>query len=509
MKKLMSVVLVVVLSLSCLLAPTASAVTVSLNSEAAIYTLLQMLGEGLPDTQQQRVDVFNTLAMYMSTDTNMDNLIMTVENLESYADDLDAGNELEAKLKLIIEKLADRMGGLAALTDEKENIMFILCLLRALPVDSRMDAISDFSDEQERNDQASPDDGPWGDETELSTKRGFQEALESIYSEYVSGEAADKLATHGIGPNTILRLAAAFKDNMMLTNGKQAEFALKSIDGIFEERLNTVFSTYFTEINGVEITNETAADVVMEAFVAIMNDIPAELVDDFKTVLGNKAVKLYTETKSSSSTSDGKGDTAIILPNTTIEPLPSETPGLADHIYPDTVNHWAKDYIKELSYRGIFEGYEDGYFRPDWNITREEIAVVMTRALNLEAKAAYAPQTSFDDNDEISVWAKDAVNLMVEMGIFTGYDDNCYRPKQIITREELTAVLIRKIGVGNTTFLAYKDALDIGDWSKAYVATASAIHLVNGYPDGTFMPRNPVTRAEAAKMLYNFLGHIR
>ena len=97
---------------------------------------------------------------------------------------------------------------------------------------------------------------------------------------------------------------------------------------------------------------------------------------------------------------------------------------------------------------------------------------------------------------------------MVELGIFTGYDDNSFKPGQVITREELTAVLIRKIGVGDADDHGFIDAEHIGDWAEVYIKHAVEIGLVSGYPDGSFKPANAVTRGETAKMLYGFINHI-
>jgi len=302
---------------------------------------------------------------------------------------------------------------------------------------------------------------------------------------------------------------------MMLTDGSEENFALKSMGTDFEARLNEIFPERFTEINGVEITDSNASEVVMDAVVAMMNTIPDSLEESLKHVLGDDAVGLYelTETEPTPTPSPTKKPTSgssndtqgiIFIPKPPVS-TPSAPPlASEEYVYPDTENHWAKDYIAELSEQGIFVGYEDGNFRPDWDITREEIAVAMTRMLGLEDEAASAPATTFTDNDEISAWAKDDVNKMVEIGVYTGYDDNYFRPHKIITREELSAVIIRMLGEDIVEgSMSYIDRMTIGPWARDYVAKATALAIVEGYPDKTFKPRRAVTRAEAAKMLRN------
>ena len=180
----------------------------------------------------------------------------------------------------------------------------------------------------------------------------------------------------------------------------------------------------------------------------------------------------------------------------------------AAYIYTDTEDHWAQDYIAELSKRGIFNGYADGSFKPDIGITREEIAVALTRALGLENQAKFVKDYRFADSSYISLWAVDSVNMMVKMGVFEGYDDGEYKPKRIITREEMIAVIMRMFSSDLVRAeLTYTDHEHIGDWAREYLEKATNMSIVDGYPDGTFRPANSITRAEAAKILYNFMHY--
>lgn len=172
--------------------------------------------------------------------------------------------------------------------------------------------------------------------------------------------------------------------------------------------------------------------------------------------------------------------------------------------------HWAYPYVMNLVERGIFKGYGEGIFGPDINISRQEIAVALVRSMKLEPDVAAAANahTGFVDDTEIAPWARGYVNIAVSEGLFTGYDDGTFLPNKTISRQELIAVLMRMAG-GEVSIkeMSYTDADDIGLWAKPYVSTASELKIVGGYPDGSFKPLNDVTRAEAAKMVYNALEY--
>ncbi len=486
MKKILSAVLVLVMSLTMVLAPTSYAAEASVTmSDVNIKGLLDILAASMPADATQRVEIFEYFRdTYVPNDDNIGNLITIVKDLENY----DKG---------FIGKILNNLNK-EELAQYKNEMVFVLCVLKALPNDQRVLAVSDFEENRGKP---------------LSNDESFQKALAKIYSRFVT-DSKGYLAVHSIDDDALLRLAGAFKDNVMFTNGNSKAFALHSVSSTFKSNLAAAINEHFSEINGTTITASNAADVALDAMVDVLNGISG-LERDLTTVLGNSAVGLY-EVISNSKDDDKDDITGTISPGTvfipggSIDPTPTIPPTQTEdkHTYSDTTGHWSNPYVTSLSKRGIFKGYEDGSFRPEQQITREEIAVAMMRALGLEEAAANAPETNFADGTSISAWARDAVNLMVELGIFTGYDDNSFKPGQVITREEIIAVLIRKIGVGDAEDHGFIDAEHIGDWAEQYIKHAVEINLVNGYPDGTFKPANPVTRGETAKMLYGFMNHI-
>ncbi len=522
MKKFISVLLATVMLTLCLGTTGFAAGDVSF-SDATMEDIIDLLDRNMPLTQAQRVEVFNLFALYAQTADNMGSLITILDSVTGTGSTV-SGTLNDATFNSIIANIGD------SLAANKDAIKFILSVFRALPNNERQDAIADFRAAQEAVDQAST--GEWVTEAEagvlVNDSADFQTALKNVYDYFVYNESVEpgdaQLATHGVGPNTILRLSKSFQGSLVLTDASvgSSEFAVKIASDEFKTNLYTYVTERFDTINGEAITD---GDVILDALVAGLNDLgDASLKADIKTVLVADEIALYTPLADDSD--DDSGSSRPNRPGSSssssttdvsqqigkLQPTESEVsqPPVADaaYVYADTADHWAKDYIAELSERGIFNGYEDGSFRPDLGITREEIAVAMTRALGLETKAKRAPYCNFSDSSYISEWAIEAVNMMVKVGIFTGYDDGLYRPQQIITREQLVAVVMRMFSddIDRTT-LTYNDHHEIGDWSRVYVKQATELNIVGGYPDGTFRPTNSITRAEAAKILYSFMHY--
>ena len=99
------------------------------------------------------------------------------------------------------------------------------------------------------------------------------------------------------------------------------------------------------------------------------------------------------------------------------------------------------------------------------------------------------------------------VYLLVSKGIFKGYDDGSFDPNGVITREQLALVLSRSLAKTpeNLSEIRFNDVHKISDWSKEAIKVMLTLKIVNGYEDQTFRPQKTVTRAEACTMMYKFL----
>jgi hypothetical protein len=141
--------------------------------------------------------------------------------------------------------------------------------------------------------------------------------------------------------------------------------------------------------------------------------------------------------------------------------------------------------VGKLSAIGVMEGYPDGTFRPEGEITRAEFATIAIRALGLGDAANAAVNTMFTDVSATH-WAAGYINLAVDRGIIKGYPDGTYRPEGNITNAEAITILVRLVGLGPVIDKHIAAANNEGVLEDVFVASSAN-----------------ATRGNAAKMLMN------
>lgn len=104
-------------------------------------------------------------------------------------------------------------------------------------------------------------------------------------------------------------------------------------------------------------------------------------------------------------------------------------------------DNWYADAVAWASSRGIINGYPDGSFRPDNNITREEAAVMLYRYAG--SPAVSAKLDGFPDTAAVSGYARAAMSWACECGIIIGYDDGCLHPESFVTRAQMASIIQR------------------------------------------------------------------
>ena len=112
--------------------------------------------------------------------------------------------------------------------------------------------------------------------------------------------------------------------------------------------------------------------------------------------------------------------------------------------FTDAAGHWASVYIAAASEQGLVRGYDEFTFKPDAQITRQEIATIVARAKELPI---IGPDPEFTDSSEIATWAKSAVSSAVANGVITGYPDNAFRPQNGASKAEAVTMLMRALAI--------------------------------------------------------------
>lgn len=175
-------------------------------------------------------------------------------------------------------------------------------------------------------------------------------------------------------------------------------------------------------------------------------------------------------------------------------------------------SNWAYDYVQELSFRGIVNGISDNKFGANQPTTRAEFVTLLARALGLADSASTA--SKFKDVKAGS-WYADAVGAAVQAGIVTGITADSFQPDKRISREEMAVLIIRALEYKQGTPIAesdgvsYKDAGKISAWAQDAIDKANALGIMTGRENGQFAPQANATRLESAKVIYEILEQLK
>lgn len=151
--------------------------------------------------------------------------------------------------------------------------------------------------------------------------------------------------------------------------------------------------------------------------------------------------------------------------------------------------------IEPLRLMGVLDGYADGTFRPNGQLTRAQFCKMASYIMNSESELGlYRTVTIFPDVKP-SHWASGYINLAAKgKGIIAGYPNGTFQPERTVTVGHAVTILLRLLG--------YKDEEIGGVWPDSYMALGSIIGLTDGV--GT-NGNASLTRAQAAKLFLNLL----
>ena len=167
----------------------------------------------------------------------------------------------------------------------------------------------------------------------------------------------------------------------------------------------------------------------------------------------------------------------------------------------DTTSSWANDYISFVAVRGKINGIGDNQFAPDENVTRAEFLKMIFGALDIEITPTevLASDVSADD------WYAPFVGFAMQNAIVKGYEDGTFKPNNEISREEMMVMLNRCIEykgiISKTGKINFIDKMDISAWAKDSIANIVAMGLITGNDDGTLKPRSNAKRSECAVVM--------
>lgn len=162
--------------------------------------------------------------------------------------------------------------------------------------------------------------------------------------------------------------------------------------------------------------------------------------------------------------------------------------------------HWAYNSIQQVLEKHIFSGLGDGKFGPNMKMTRGMFATVLANYCHGTSTGT----ASFTDVSPTKYYAE-PIAWAEEQGLISGYGNGKMGPNDPLTREQAALILSKYLaGLGleaTPGALAYTDAGRVSPWAQEAVSVCTQLGVFSGYPDGSFGPKNTLTRAEAAVLM--------
>ena len=168
------------------------------------------------------------------------------------------------------------------------------------------------------------------------------------------------------------------------------------------------------------------------------------------------------------------------------------------------IDRWSYKYINFANKNNLMVG-NNNEFRPNDKLTRAEAVTIIYRFIeNKQIKYNYI-NNNINFKDIKNHWAYNEIVNSYKMGLIKGYEDNTFKPNGYITREEIVAIFDRLNMYNENIEYKVKDFVDINSnmWSYNAIKRAAKYGLIKGYDDNTFKPKGNITREEIASILYN------
>lgn len=166
---------------------------------------------------------------------------------------------------------------------------------------------------------------------------------------------------------------------------------------------------------------------------------------------------------------------------------------------------WYESAVGYAYTHDIMEGTSDTTFVPDKSLTRAEAVQVL---YNLEGQPTVSNRSTFPDL--VHDWYKPAIAWAEQTGVVDGYEDGTFRPDQPVTRQEFAQMLYNYAKYKDYDLTAegdlstFPDGNKVQEWAVPAMSWANGNQLINGHDDGTLEPGGTATRAQAASILTRF-----
>ncbi|CAK4868614.1 unnamed protein product [Aphanomyces euteiches] len=180
--------------------------------------------------------------------------------------------------------------------------------------------------------------------------------------------------------------------------------------------------------------------------------------------------------------------------------------------FSDVATHWAKNAINDMGSRTVVEGAGNGLYNPDQDITRAEFASIVVRGLGLKLENGATPFSDVKASD----WYSSVISTAYAYYLISGFEDGTFRPNDKITREEAMVIIAKAMAITglktklttqsvNATLRPFGDAAAVSAWAQSSVADNVQAGIVSGRSSTELAPKDYITRAEVATIIQKLL----
>jgi len=277
--------------------------------------------------------------------------------------------------------------------------------------------------------------------------------------------------------------------------------------GISQKNVYTLLNNYHYELLFDEKNQSPVANVIIN-----YND--PKITIGYKTLSSGKYTIWFENDKSIKSKLrlvekyNLKGVASWSLGQETAETWDYFELWLNGNYFKDIKNHWAEEDILNAGKMGWMKGVGDDIFKPDAFLTRAEASAVLVRVMGLADKGVNN-NMSFNDVPK-KHWAYKEIIIAKNNEVIIGDDNGNFYPDRPINRQEMAAILDRIINPDEDNIIdaKFKD-LSMDNWAYDSKIRMVSNNIFKGYEDGTFRPKEYITRAQMAALINRISKHIK
>ena len=165
---------------------------------------------------------------------------------------------------------------------------------------------------------------------------------------------------------------------------------------------------------------------------------------------------------------------------------------------------WMEPYLEKLVSWGVMRGDSSGNLHPDRTLTRAEFVVLVNRALGYKDTSASVPFRDVSPSD----WYYDDINIGHTIGYFKGTSATTASPRAAVTREQAAVLLARNLALDDDpgASIDFTDSNRLANYSRGLIRSAVVEGILSGYSDGSFRPKQSITRGQMAVLLVKAIG---